>query len=724
MSFTNSSRYGQPFQAMLNTSTFSSSSNVNKSVDNTSFSRYTSPGSKGVSFSNKDLNPSSNRTNISMDNSSHYSVSTPNRSCFLSDTEYATHSATSVVSAFRELQVKAKSIETERAEAIRDRDELRQELHERRREQISWVGKAEMQAADALSNIRAATERTKREYTDLDSKLAAHEEMHRSIQRGLIAQKSLCTTLEDDIGYMTTKIHAMERNNAMLKSEIFRVDNRTNRVREEAELSPSKNRAKRASVLATIASLEAQISRVKAGQGKSEAKASALQQYMELVIRINEDLCDTIVAQEQSKARIMRFAGKYQPPPHHQWPKEVPFNNIMDAVATAATVTAAATVERTARKASKTAVKTLMRALSPGRSLNRSPSSPSRRTRSSSTGRRATAAATSSSSMHTRGRRSSSNSHDTRSSSADRSRANLNSNSISSRRKKSTKYDAYDENHSAADMSSSRWAPSHTLSSHYPYDGSSHMDSAAADRSSYSHRTVRDTAMNTSSSSAAGRSHRYAMNKQAIVRDGAITYATRLAAASAAAAAASLVEPTRRVSSAPGTRRAAAAAAGVSSASTRTKVTKKKKKKATTASTSTGRTVHIVRVPPRSAYSDSDDTYSSDDGDDDDSSTNSDNSSNNHNNVNGKLYNTKPAFIPSGTQHPLGGDSHEFNVIASVSKASRAAKDLNATIAAKAKSLLNDGKGEGIYGDSFPHINLTDFQGSLAAVKKMNSRTP
>lgn len=48
-------------------------------------------------------------------------------------------SATSVIGAFRELQVKTKAIEVERANAIKERDELRKALLEKRRNQCEYA---------------------------------------------------------------------------------------------------------------------------------------------------------------------------------------------------------------------------------------------------------------------------------------------------------------------------------------------------------------------------------------------------------------------------------------------------------------------------------------------------------------------------------------------------------------------------------------------------------
>eukprot|EP01039_Chlorochromonas_danica_P009465 gene9465-10455_t len=72
------------------------------------------------------------------------------------------------------------------------------------------------------------------------------------------------------------------------------------------------------------------------------------------------------------------------------------------------------------------------------------------------------------------------------------------------------------------------------------------------------------------------------------------------------------------------------------------------------------------------------------------------------------------SFIPSSRG---GQASSEFNIIASVSKASRAASRLNATLASRVKSLHSGGAGR-IF-DEVPRITLVDLKSKLAAAKKL-----
>lgn len=70
-------------------------------------------------------------------------------------------------------------------------------------------------------------------------------------------------------------------------------------------------------------------------------------------------------------------------------------------------------------------------------------------------------------------------------------------------------------------------------------------------------------------------------------------------------------------------------------------------------------------------------------------------------------------FIPTSS-----GVAPEFNIIASVSKASRATSQLNATIASRVKSLQRGGAGQLYGGSEVPRITIMDLQHKLAAAKR------
>mmetsp|Transcript_9088 Transcript_9088/g.17044 ORF Transcript_9088/g.17044 Transcript_9088/m.17044 type:complete len:548 (+) Transcript_9088:154-1797(+) len=78
----------------------------------------------------------------------------------------------------------------------------------------------------------------------------------------------------------------------------------------------------------------------------------------------------------------------------------------------------------------------------------------------------------------------------------------------------------------------------------------------------------------------------------------------------------------------------------------------------------------------------------------------------------------RPKFIPSSSR-----SNQEFNVVASVSKAAREAKSLNARLASKVKSLDCEGIGA-LYKDVY-RVDLQDMHDQLRAVKKvLQAQTP
>jgi len=77
----------------------------------------------------------------------------------------------------------------------------------------------------------------------------------------------------------------------------------------------------------------------------------------------------------------------------------------------------------------------------------------------------------------------------------------------------------------------------------------------------------------------------------------------------------------------------------------------------------------------------------------------------------------KPVFMPTGK----AGRSQ--NVIAAVSRASRAAGYLNATIASKVKSMTGESANKGMYGENVRYVTIRDLYGKLSVVKRSEARS-
>lgn len=235
---------------------------------------------------------------------------------------YHNASATNIIKAFRELQSKQKDVEQERLSAIKDRDDLRQKLSEIRRGQALWRSKAEIEATENFLTIRTANDRLKYEYGDVEAKLTAQESKFNAIERHRIALRSMQGTLQDDVSQNDARINALEHQNAVLRAELHTIESRITNLNRAAIRSPEVHRKHSSNILRSVESLEHEIEKVKLAKMRTQSKSSALQSYMDLLIKINGDLSDTLISREQIKADILRLSSKTVPP-RYTWPKEV-----------------------------------------------------------------------------------------------------------------------------------------------------------------------------------------------------------------------------------------------------------------------------------------------------------------------------------------------------------------------------------------------------------------
>ena len=91
--------------------------------------------------------------------------------------------AASVITAFRQLQGKARVAEQERADALRQREDLRRQIEANQRTQSFWKSQSELQSNESFQNMRAATDQMIATKRDLELQLMASQDMSISTQR-------------------------------------------------------------------------------------------------------------------------------------------------------------------------------------------------------------------------------------------------------------------------------------------------------------------------------------------------------------------------------------------------------------------------------------------------------------------------------------------------------------------------------------------------------------
>lgn len=303
---------------------------------------YRSPGN-----GNNRWSPSSESPNIYRTGSNYSPGSSPYYSSQYKTPETSSPSSLSpatsnIILAFRELQAKARLIERDRFESFQERDNLRKKLFDMKKETTIWKSHNDIQATHMMLNAKAANDEIISFQEDLNLKIDAKESHNRSLQRAVMAQESLVASLDDDLARLYDKISQLESRNDNMRAEYEKSKDRCHQMEEVIKDAPLTFQPQIMKLNATISMLESESSDLARAQERATLKYGALKRYMEMVLEVNNDLLNTVVAREESKARIVEMAGKIVPP-RYAWPKKLQYPNfeeVMDVISDAATASA------------------------------------------------------------------------------------------------------------------------------------------------------------------------------------------------------------------------------------------------------------------------------------------------------------------------------------------------------------------------------------------------
>eukprot|EP01033_Poteriospumella_lacustris_P007792 gene7792-5605_t len=263
--------------------------------------------------------------------------------------------SSSVIEAFRELQSEVKVLEAERFEALREKEELRNRILDAKRNLSLQRHRHELDATEKELQVKAHNDRLQRECEEVRMTLIAKEEIYDSMQRKLQAQQHLHQSLQEDLHRCEQKWITMEKTSTLLRRELKDITSRASNVEHVMIASPEVHRSKTGRMEETIDTLHRQIDKVNVGKMKAQSRLAALRSYVEMILKINGELCETLLARESAKREVMRLTRALTPP-RYTWPKEVPYHDILHAVNETAKWTAEAAVERAALKATETAL--------------------------------------------------------------------------------------------------------------------------------------------------------------------------------------------------------------------------------------------------------------------------------------------------------------------------------------------------------------------------------
>lgn len=358
--------------------TFLSSDMPNRSIDRLIFS---SSASSLPPQLNKRTSPLRSNLSYSQLKDSYFASSRKNSLTQSGGEEFLTNSfrspgtnagpTTSVIEAFRQLQNEVKALEAERFEALREKEELRNRIMDGKRNVSLSKHRRELEETEKELFVKAHHDRLLRECDELRMSLLAKEEIFDSLQRKLQAQQHIQHSLEEDLHRYEKKLVAMEKSSSLLRRELKEITGRSQNVEQVIISSPEVRHTKTNRIEHTINSLQDQIEKINVGKMKAQAKLTSLRSYLDLILKINGELCETLLSREAAKREVMRLTHAITPP-RYTWPKEVPYHDILHAVNESAKWTAEAAVEHAALKVTESALNNVIRTISPPRSRSRS----------------------------------------------------------------------------------------------------------------------------------------------------------------------------------------------------------------------------------------------------------------------------------------------------------------------------------------------------------------
>jgi hypothetical protein len=257
----------------------------------------------------------------------------------------STENAVNVISRFRDLQEQSRLVEQDCSNAIRDRDILKYQLADSKQELEIELNQENIKNSTSLINTATSTDKLKTLYSDLNMKQEALDNIYRSLQKGILAQRNLCSNLETDVQTITSNFQSQDYKNNLIKNEIKVIEERCidmeNKIKSGNLINNYK--VKSFELQSNIATLQGQIDSTKTSNSRANIKLVALTRYMKLMVSINDDLCSTVNARENTKAHILSLSTKYSLSPTKNTSsssKQVPYSEILTVISDAAISTA------------------------------------------------------------------------------------------------------------------------------------------------------------------------------------------------------------------------------------------------------------------------------------------------------------------------------------------------------------------------------------------------
>jgi len=225
----------------------------------------------------------------------------------------------SIMAAFRQLQTKARQTEAAREESFRVREELKRQVHDKSRRDSLQRSRLISNTSEKLVGIKAENDKIMDMNNEAEKSLKSLEGHTSAMQRDIIQRREYLTELENELATYHRKGQLLYKRNREFVNEVEAVSTRVDILNERCTNTRVSCAEALARVQETIVSLEVDLERQIINRDQLEARGHAMETYMNLLLNINNDLCEAVSAREQAEQEMKKFVII----PRYSWPKGV-----------------------------------------------------------------------------------------------------------------------------------------------------------------------------------------------------------------------------------------------------------------------------------------------------------------------------------------------------------------------------------------------------------------
>lgn len=220
-----------------------------------------------------------------------------------------------VLAAFRDLKARAKALEMEQKEIRRGADEVRSQLSMSRRESFKFTkSPQEVKQMDSMMRLRKETEERRRQVNELERDLMVLEDASRSLERGVTSARARLASLDDDTLQTNSILRQHEQEMGHLLEELRAREASCKQLSKQILALPKAKQLQTSRMKEAVASMSSEVQKVRSATDQSKLRSAGISKYIEMMIGVNGEMCDTILAREEAKTKFLRIAEKMSPP--------------------------------------------------------------------------------------------------------------------------------------------------------------------------------------------------------------------------------------------------------------------------------------------------------------------------------------------------------------------------------------------------------------------------